>query len=317
MNDSPLMLRSMTSFLKPANSMYQGHIKTHSDQSDFKRQTSCAQTIRRPRIGLFDSGVGGLSVLRALQQELPGADYIYLGDTARLPYGQRSPETIVDYSMQASNFLHGAGVESIVIACNTASSVALGALQQAFTDTFVRGVVEAGAQAAADATQSGCIAVMGTQCTVESGAYEKAITRLIPDAQISGRACPFLVSLAEEGWTDCDIARLAIKKYLVPLFTELAADQPDCIILGCTHFSRFSSVIRELVGPGVTLIDPAHSMAQELSGHLDMRTWGQPEMGSVIFFATDALHRFASVGEIFLGSAIPMDSLERVDLDNL
>lgn len=269
----------------------------------------------RPTVGLFDSGVGGLSVLRALRREMPGADYVYFGDTARLPYGKRSPETIIGYSLQASRFLISCGADALVIACNTASSVAQGALRQAFPNTQVAGVVEAGARAAADVSHTGRIAILGTECTVHSGAYERAITRHRPSAVVQAMACPFLVSLAEEGWTDCDVAFMAVKRYLTPLLKRFGSGKPDCIVLGCTHFSRFCSVIRSLVGPDVKLIDPADHLAAELKTTFQLST--TDNAGSVAFHATDALLRFSRVGSRFLGNEISRDHLERVELDNL
>ncbi|WP_319471383.1 glutamate racemase [uncultured Pseudodesulfovibrio sp.] len=270
-----------------------------------------------PCIGLFDSGVGGLSVLRALQHEIPWADYIYCGDTARLPYGKRKPETIVEYSMQASRFLIESGAESIVIACNTASSVALNAVQQAFPETMVRGVVEAGARAATNATRSGKIAVIGTECTVASQAYDKAITRLAPGTKVRSYACPFLVSLAEEGWTDCDIATLAARKYLEPLFAKFAPHKADCLVLGCTHFSKFANVIQDIVGPEVALIDPADCLAKELAPNFRLPAEEKSHRtGTASFHATDAPLRFARVGELFLETPIPRESLKQITLDN-
>lgn len=270
-----------------------------------------------PRVGLFDSGVGGLSVLRALQREMPWLDYIYCGDTARLPYGKRKPETIVQYSMQASRFLVESGVDVIIIACNTASSVALGAMQSAFPNVLIQGVVEAGAQAAMDATQTGRIAVIGTECTVASKAYEKAIARRNPTVTVHSHACPFLVSLAEEGWTECDIAASVVRKYLEPLFETFTPHKPDTLILGCTHFSRFKSVIQKMAGPEVTLVDPADQLASEQALLQPKPDQGiRNRIGTTTFHATDALHRFARVGELFLDSRIPLDSLQRVTLDN-
>ncbi len=297
--------------------MYEGHLQPSAPHSGVTGQLPQPSQTIRPKIGLFDSGVGGLSVLRALQREIPWAEYTYLGDTARLPYGQRSPETIIKYSMQASQFLHDSGVESIVIACNTASSIALGNVQLAFTDTVIHGVVEAGAQAAVNASQTGRIAIIGTAGTVSSRAYEKAITTLMPGAEVHAHACPFLVSLAEEGWTDCDIALMAVEQYLLPLIEEFGKTGPDCIILGCTHFSRFSNVIHRMLGTDISLIDPADSLAKKMAATFRPPTTESTHSNSISFYATDALQRFSRVGSLFLGNSIPTDALERVDLDNL
>ncbi|UZP68775.1 glutamate racemase [Desulfovibrio mangrovi] len=275
------------------------------------------QQVRLPRIGLFDSGVGGLSVLSRLQAAMPWLDYIYCGDTARLPYGKRSPATIIEYSLQASRFLVQSGADCIVIACNTASSVALGAVQQAFPDIVVRGVVDAGARAAAQASRSGRVGLIGTECTVASRAYEKAIAQILPAAEVRSRACPFLVSLAEEGWTQDHIAAMAVRKYIEPLLADFAPYNPDCIICGCTHFSRFSTVIRDIVSPDVVLVDPADSLAEELAANFSLQ-FGEEEHnnGSTTFYVTDALQRFARVGEQFLGASIPFNSVQQIELDN-
>ncbi len=298
--------------------MLEEQIQFHTATPDVLGQNTTASTTVRPRIGLFDSGVGGLSVLRALRRELPEADYIYVGDTARLPYGKRSPHTIIKYSLQASQFLSNHDTDAIVIACNTASSVALSTVQRKFTNTLVKGVVEAGAQAAAAQSAQGRIAMIGTECTVASKAYEAAITAHIPWAEIHSLACPFLVSLAEEGWTDCEVALMTVRKYLTPLLNRFGEQKPDCLILGCTHFSRFSPIIRQLVGSEMILIDPANSLAKEVCDTFHGTASNRPKgPGSVSFHATDSLQRFARVGGYFLGNDIPPNSLKRVELDNL
>jgi len=297
--------------------MFDGSLRIPAGPTSLPPKGNLNPQLRRPCIGLFDSGVGGLSVLRALQREMPGLDYVYCGDTARLPYGKRKPETIVEYSLQASRFLIESGVDIIVIACNTASSVALSAIQQTYPDTLVKGVVKAGAQAATRATRSGNIAVIGTECTVESKAYETAINKLVPTAEVQAQACPFLVSLAEEGWTNGDIAHSVVQKYLDPLFANFAKHKPDTLILGCTHFSQFSSVINDVIGNEVKLIDPANYLAQELSSHLTLQTSeAHKTTGHTRFHATDAPNRFARVGELFLDNPIPFASLQLVTLDN-
>ena len=242
---------------------------------------------------------------------------MYFGDTARLPYGKRSKQTVIQYSLQAARFLHSHNVQAIVIACNTASSVALNAVQLFLPHTTIRGVVEAGARVATAASASGRIAVIGTERTVASKAYEVAITRLNPDAMVRTKACPFLVSLAEEGWTDNAVACMSIRKYLEPLFNEFGDRKPDCIILGCTHFSRFSNAIRQMVGPDVRLIDPADGVACEIKALFPIPSLAKNNEDSVTFHATDALQRFSRVGSFFLGEDIPAKSLQRVNLDNL
>ncbi|MGH8205769.1 MAG: glutamate racemase [Steroidobacteraceae bacterium] len=209
--------------------------------------------VRARPIGVFDSGVGGLTVLRALQTRLAGERFVYLGDTARLPYGTKSADTVVRYALQAADALLGCGVKALVVACNTASSVALPAIGRRCADLPVIGVVEPGAQAAVAASPSGRIAVIGTEATVREGAYQRAILTRRPDAQVQAAACQLFVALAEEGWTEGAVAQAAARRYLQPLFGKRAARpdtaaMPDTLVLGCPHFAMLGAVIRAVVG---------------------------------------------------------------------
>ncbi len=268
-------------------------------------------------IGVFDSGVGGLTVLSALRARLPSEDFLYLGDTARLPYGTKSGETVVRYALQAAEALVDRGVKALVVACNTASSVALPALRDRFGGLPVIGVVEPGAEAAVAATRSGGIAVVATEGTVRGGAYQEAIARRMPGARVRAAACPVFVALAEEGWTDGAVAIAVAERYLRPLLgPDMPGGAADVLVLGCTHFPLLASVIAGVAGPAVTLVDSAattaNAVARELGdlGRLHVATGP----GSVAFMATDGVARFARVGGGFLGASIDPADVELIDL---
>jgi glutamate racemase len=272
-------------------------------------------------IGVFDSGVGGLTVLRALRAALPAEDFVYLGDTARLPYGTKSRESIVRYSIQAADVLAARDLKSLVVACNTASAVALHALRDRFAPLPVIGVLEPGAQAAAAASRSGRIAVIGTEGTVQGGAYHDAIHRARPDAAVDARACPLFVALAEEGWTDGPIVEAIARRYLEPMFARRGEQQeggcqPDVLVLGCTHFPVLADCIQRVVGPSVTLVDSAATTAAVVAGELRMlgleRTGSAT--GSVTLLATDGAARFARIGGRFFGEPVTPQAVEIVDL---
>jgi glutamate racemase len=257
------------------------------------------------RIGIFDSGVGGLTVQRAVLEALPGADTIYLGDTARVPYGTKSAETVTQYSLRNARFLARHGIEVLVVACNTASAVALPALR-AELDVPVIGVVEPGARVAARASRTGRIGIIGTQGTVASGAYQAAIKRERADAEVIAQACPLFVPLAEEGWTDPadEILRAVVRRYLGPL-REAAV---DTLVLGCTHYPLLGPAIAAEL-PGVTLVDSAAAVAGELRERLGA---GEGRDAAHRFFVTDAPERFLAVAGRFLGR--PVLGAEHVDV---
>jgi glutamate racemase len=273
---------------------------------------------RERPIGVFDSGVGGLTVLRALRARLPAEAFIYLGDTARVPYGTRSPRSITRYSLQATQLLVDRGIKCLVVACNTASAIALDVLRQHFAPLPVIGVIEPGARAGCRASRSGHIAVIGTESTIRGGAYHEAIVRLKPAARVAARACPLFVALAEEGWTDGDIVRAVARAYLVPLFPSGALDRPDTLVLGCTHFPVLAGALRAVLEPDIRIVDSAGTTADALAGLLQERSLGRnlhmAAGPTVEFLSTDERERFARVGTVFIGEPLGADQIEVVDL---
>jgi len=247
-------------------------------------------------IGIFDSGVGGLTVFRAIVARLPDEPLVYLGDTARVPYGTRSPETVRRYAVEGARFLLEREVRLLVVACNTVSAVALDALRQA-VDIPVIGVVEPGAAAAARASTSGRIGIVGTEATIASQAYVQAIRERLPAARTLSRPCPLLVPLAEAGWTDNDVARAALDHYL----QDFQAERIDTLVLGCTHYPLFKPLLAELLGPGVSLIDSAEETATAVAAAVGE---GRAATGGHTFYLTDLPHTFASLAERFLGTPV-------------
>ena len=269
---------------------------------------------KRLPIGVFDSGVGGLTVLRALRQALPREDLVYLGDTARLPYGTKSPASISRYAGQATAKLVQSGIKLLVVACNTASAVALDALRQQMQPVPVIGVVEPGATAAVRARPGGRHLVLATEATVRYGAYRHAILGCDDRAQVRELACELMVSLAEEGWTEGDIAESIVRRYLEPL-VELAFE-PDCIILGCTHFPLLRPAIRQVVPTGTVIVDSASTTAGVASAMLEDHDLlnDQQGQGRLRLMATDGASRFARVGGRFIGEHLDAGDIELVDL---
>jgi glutamate racemase len=264
-------------------------------------------------IGVFDSGVGGLTVLRALRAALPAEDFIYLGDTARLPYGTKSAQTVSRYAIQAADALAARGVKCLVVACNTAASVAIPVLAARLAPMPVIGVIEPGAEAAVQVTRHGHVAVIATEGTVRGGAYLLAIAGIAARVTTTQRACPLFVSLAEEGWTDGPIAEAIARRYLEPLFR--APDAPDTLLLGCTHFPALIAPIRRVTGPAVTIVDSAETTARATAARLaQLGLAREAGIGSVKLLATDGPERFARVGSIFSGEPIAPDEVELLDL---
>lgn len=261
-------------------------------------------------IGIFDSGVGGLTVLKEVVRTLPQEDTIYLGDTARVPYGTKSPETVVRYSRQIARYLLNRDIKLLVVACNTASAVALSALQQEF-DIPIVGVIEPGARAAAEATKSGKVGVIGTAATVASSAYTKAIKRINPELEVVSRACPLFVPLAEEGWVDNEVARLTARIYL----EELKAQKVDTLVLGCTHYPILKNMIAEVMGPEVKLVDSAEQTALTVASILSEQGLLRPscEKGNHHYYVTDIPAGFIRVGNRFLGG--DLGDVYQVDLE--
>jgi glutamate racemase len=265
-------------------------------------------------IGIFDSGIGGLTVMRALTARLPGEEFIYLGDTARLPYGTKSGDTVTRYAVQAATALMKRRVKMLVVACNTASAVALPALEQVFAPVPVIGVIIPGAEAALAAAPQGPIAVIATEGTVRGGAYVRAIEAHGRSVPVIQQACPLFVSIAEEGLLDGDIAQAIAHRYLDPLLA--AMPRPKAIVLGCTHFPALRQTIAKVAGSDIKLVDSAETTAKAVERILRERKLARsaPAAASHSFLATDAPDRFARVGEIFLGSVIDPGRVELVDL---
>jgi glutamate racemase len=264
-------------------------------------------------IGVFDSGMGGLTVLHALAARLPQETFVYLGDTARLPYGTKSAETVQAYALQATRLLIAEGVKMVVIACNTASAVALEPLAEALAPVPVIGVIEPGARAAVAATRNRRIAVIATEGTVKGEAYPKAIHALQGGMSVVQRPCQVFVALAEEGWTDSSVTTAAATSYLGSPFEGAAA--PDTIVLGCTHFPVLAAAIRQAIGEDVAMVDSAETTAAAVADALVAKGMGnEGGASSMRFFATDSPERFARVGAIFLGRPIEVADVELIDL---
>lgn len=266
-------------------------------------------------IGVFDSGVGGLTVLKALVAQLPRERFVYLGDTARLPYGTKSPETVVRYALQAGEALVDYGVKCLVIACNTASAVGLAAVSERIRGMPVIGVIEPGAEAACMTSRSGHIAVIATEGTVRGGAYQDAIVRRRSDARVSAVPAQLFVALAEEGLCRGPIAESVARHYLEPLFKRMSVSRPDTLVLGCTHFPMLAEAIRAVAGPDVNIVDSAETTARYVRHTLeaDGLAAGGGE-GSLRLLATDAADRFARIGGRFLERPIRPHEVELVDL---
>jgi glutamate racemase len=259
-------------------------------------------TSSRP-IGVFDSGIGGLTVAHEIMRQLPRERIVYFGDTARVPYGPKSPDTVRRYSREIAGFLRAQDVKAVVIACNTATAHALPALRDAM-DIPVLGVVEPGARAAVRASNGGHVGIVGTAGTIQSGAYEKAIHALDPRVRVSARACPLFVPLVEEGWIDHPVTRAVAKEYLDPLL----ATGIDTLVLGCTHYPLLKSVLCRLAGPDVRLIDSAAETAVELRSILEAEgliagAGAEAPVGHR-FIASDDPSQFLQLGQRFLGDAI-------------
>ena len=274
-------------------------------------------------IGLFDSGMGGLTVFKALAERLPHEDLLYLGDTARLPYGTKGRDTIIRYTLKAAQKLVDMGVKMLVIACNTATSAALEAVREQFAPLPVMGVVAPGAQAAAQASTNGHIVVVATEATIAGGAYQQAISRIRPEAIVTGRACTLFVPLAEEGWMSGPIVEGVASRYLADIFspnckwdTGDTSAAPDTLLLGCTHFPMLQEALQNVVGPQVRIVDSAATtalrVAEELKATNLLREGNGPARYS--FLTTDNTARFARTGSLFLGRELGNGEVSLVDL---
>lgn len=260
-------------------------------------------------IGIFDSGVGGLTVYKALHERLPNERFVYLGDTARVPYGTKSLATVERYAVENSKFLEAHGVKLLVVACNTASALALPAIRAAIKVPVI-GVIEPGSRAAVEVAQGANIGVIATEATIQSGAYAKALAAMGATGNVIERACPLFVSLAEEGWANSDVARLVARDYL----SEFKKTTVEALVLGCTHYPILRDVIGETVGPDVKLIDSGAATARDVESLLEnsdlthedaLALYQERQLCDDLdhFYVTDAAERFAKVAERFLGSA--------------
>lgn len=254
-------------------------------------------------LGVFDSGIGGLTVARALFERLPRESVIYFGDTARVPYGPKSPETVRRYSGEILAYLLGRGVKAVVVACNTSTAHALGHLKE-HSPVPVVGVIEPGARAAVAATKTGAIGVIGTAGTIASGAYERAIKALRPDARVSAQPCPLLVPLVEEGWFEHPAAELIAREYLEPLKRA----KVDALVLGCTHYPLLKPLLARVMGPEVTLVDSAEETATAVAEELErlglLADRGGGGSHEHRFVVSDDEPHFRKVGARFLGEKI-------------
>lgn len=263
-------------------------------------------------IGVFDSGLGGLTVVKELINQMPNEDIVYFGDIARLPYGSRSSEIVTKYSAQCIRFLRSKNIKMVVIACNTASSFSLVHLKQMFPDMPILGVIEPGAQSAVLATRNKKIGVIGTAGTIRSKAYTNEIKRLDPDAEVLDIACPLFVPIVEEGWSDTDVAYLTAARYLEPMKSAGV----DTVVLGCTHYPLLKNTIEKYLGSNVALVNPAVSTVNRAGDIL--REGGlagsRENTGSQSFFVSDFGQKFKDIGSRFL--SMDISNAEKVDIEN-
>jgi glutamate racemase len=270
---------------------------------------------RRPTIGVFDSGFGGLTVLKALLEVIPGADFVYFGDTARLPYGSKSVDTVARYAVESSRYLESHGAQLLVIACNTATALALDRITAA-SHVPVIGVVEPGADSAAAASKNKRIVVIGTEATVSSHAYAKALAAR--GMQATEKACPLLVPLVEEGWVEHSVTKQTVGIYLSEAFQGEFEDA-DVLVLGCTHYPLLKALLHSVAPAHVTIVDSAEStakaVASRLGALLPQVDDGEDErraQARLRFFVTDSVEKFQRLGQRFLGRSI--EGVQHVDL---
>jgi glutamate racemase len=251
-------------------------------------------------IGIFDSGIGGLTVLQKIIEVLPRENTVYLGDTARAPYGTKSTETVLRYSFENTGFLVEKDVKLVVVACNTSTAVALDQLRDK-VEVAIIGVIEPGVKRAVSASKKKKIGVIGTEATIQSGAYTKALKAEDPRVEVYSRACPLFVPLAEEGWTDNPVVEMTVQAYL----GSLRQSGIDTLILGCTHYPLLKKAIRKFMGSGVKLVDSAEEVAKNVGAILKRQSLARKTgKGIHSFFVTDAPDRFIKVGQRFLGEKV-------------
>lgn len=273
---------------------------------------------RRPTIGVFDSGVGGLTVLRALVERIPDADYLYFGDTARLPYGSKSAATVAHYAVGAVRYLQDQGAELLVIACNTATALALDEIKAA-AGAEVIGVIEPGAAAAAAASRKRKVVVIGTDATISSHAYRRALEAR--KVAVREKACPLFVPLVEEGWVEHPVTEQVARIYLSEAFSEDAGngndDDADVLVLGCTHYPLIKPLLRRVAPEHIAIVDSAESTANEVARQMQIETPSsasdeRKSVPAIRFFATDSAEKFRKMGTRFLG--LPVADVVHVDL---
>ncbi|MFA5523478.1 MAG: glutamate racemase [Tissierellales bacterium] len=263
-------------------------------------------------IGIFDSGIGGLTVLKEIAEQLPFEDIIYFGDTARIPYGTKSKETVIKYSLQCARFLLSKNVKAIVIACNTASALA-------YEETFkainvpVLGVIQPGANATTSITKNNKIGVIGTSATINSEAYQSAIRKLNKSSEVIGVACPLFVQIVEDGWEDTDVAQITAEKYLM----ELKEHKVDTLVLGCTHYPILRYTLSKVMGEKVSLVNPAFETAKEIKNLLKQNNLlsDRKEKPVYNYYVSDDPEKFRRIGGNIMNRNIV--NIEKVDIENL
>lgn len=270
-----------------------------------KSQTNHENPSATRPIGIFDSGIGGLTVARQVMRRLPGESIVYFGDTARVPYGTKSDRTVREFAWEDSLFLLGYGIKLLVVACNTASAVALDELTR-YLRVPVIGVIEPGALAAADKSRNGRIGVIGTQATVDSRAYERAVQHLNPRLTVFSTSCPLFVPLVEEGWIEGEVPEMIARQYLTPLIDAGI----DTLILGCTHYPLLKPMLAKVLGPDIILVDSAEEIARQVQVMLEQRQELDPSQhGARHFFVSDLPRRFEELGKRFLGEPVASISI--------
>lgn len=263
-------------------------------------------------IGIFDSGIGGLTVAKRVMSILANENIIYFGDTARVPYGSKSNSTVIEYSIQDAQFLIKKNVKLIIVACNTASSVALNALREKFEIPII-GMIEPGANLALETTKNGKIGVIGTNATINNKAYSEKLKQLDPKIQVFEKACPLFVPIAEEGWLDHPATKLVAKEYL----QDFIDNGVDTLVLGCTHYPLLSETIQEIMGKNVTLIDSGYAASLQVENHLKGRGIRNDsvQLGTKEFYVSDLPDKFKLLAERFLGSELT--HIEKIDVESL
>lgn len=269
-------------------------------------------------IGVFDSGVGGLTVLRTLQEHLPQESFLYFGDMARVPYGTKSPATVARYTLEAANFLLTEHIKLLVLACHTASTLALETIEKTFEFLPMVGMIEPGAQAACHASKNGHIAVIATEATVKAQGYQRAIQRIRPKSEVVAQGCSVFVALAEEGWVDGGITESVAQRYLGPLFSR--QPRPDCLLLGCTHFPLLTPAIEKVIGKDIYIVDPAVETANTVKQILQQHAIEnlQPaSQATTRFLVTDSPERFVRVAQQFLQRPLNTEQIQLINIFSL